>query len=120
MANRPAADASIPRKGSTPAATRSFHATYAPTTTNAPWATLMTFMTPQTSEKPTATRANRPPWSRPLTVAWANSVTASLVLARGRPDQICFGRVLRPDRHHLSVLDLDDRHRLGHVLASVV
>src|SRR6266496_55314 len=75
-------------------------------------------MTPHTRENPTATRANSPPWRRPETVAWANwAILASLASRVGGPAQ---GRLLGvpgPDGHHLAVLDLDDRHRLGDVLA---
>src|SRR3954453_2024819 len=81
------------------------------------------FMTPQTSEKPTATRASRPPSRRPYTVDWRNSVMGAVLArsaARPRPLELRRRLVLRVDRRDVAVLDLDDRHRLRHILTPVV
>src|SRR5215217_995330 len=86
--------------------------------TNAPWARLTMFITPQTSENPTATSASRPPWSSPLTVAWRNWVIAGR--SAGRPLQLRLRLIGRVDRHRLPVLDLDRGHRLVGVLAGLV
>src|SRR3954449_993380 len=81
-------------------------------TTRAPCARLTTFITPHTSENPTAIRANKPPWSSPFAVAWRNVVTSEPGPFR-LADRLAGG----VDRDVFLVLDLDHRHRLGHVLA---
>src|SRR6266540_7565587 len=81
------------------------------------------FITPHTRENPRATRANSPPWRRPLMVAWRNWVKRRplpLSERRGGPLQRCAVRALGPHRHCLAVLDLDHRHRLVDVLPLAV
>src|SRR5262245_32924120 len=83
--------------------------------TNAPCARLTMFITPHTSEKPTATSASSPPCSSPFTVAWRNLVIA----ARSAPWPLQVGLCLLvgEHRHRLAARDLDRRHRLVGVLA---
>src|SRR5215213_3981167 len=78
------------------------------------------FITPQTSEKPTATSASSPPWSSPLTVACRNCVIAGGRSAAGGPLELRLRLLGRVDRHGLAVLDLDRGHRLVGVLAGLV
>src|SRR3954452_24386143 len=49
---------------------------------NAPWATLMMFMTPKISVRPLAMRAYTPPISRPSATACTNWVTEFLLRVR--------------------------------------
>src|SRR3954454_12849131 len=117
----------MPRNGSSPTRSFSSYATYAPVSTNAPWARLTTFITPQTRENPTATRPKMQPCSRPYNVACKNWLTTE---PPGRPVQECshdtreldrtLRRVARPDRDRLATLDLDHGHLLGDVLTLVV
>src|SRR3954453_1909751 len=78
------------------------------------------FITPHTSEKPTATSASRPPCSSPLTVAWRNCVIAGRRSAARGPLELRLRLVAGVDRHRLAVRDLDRGHRLVGVLAGLV
>src|SRR5215216_6850891 len=56
-------------------------------------------------------------------VDWRNSVTGALLArlaARPRPLELRLRLILGVDGGHLAVLDLDGRHRLGHVLTALV
>src|SRR4029450_2723544 len=106
------------RNGSSPRESCRRSATYAPPSPNAPCARLTTFITPQTREKPTAISASSPPCRRPYNVACRNwDMSSPVPLPDCRPRHRRLGRVLRPHRHSLAVLDLHDAHRLGDVHA---
>src|SRR4030081_263812 len=88
---------------------------------NAAWARLMMFTMPQTSEKPSPSRARMQPWSSPLMMCWRKS-RAGLPTAPGnhRPQRFGLGDVRWPNRGAVTVLPLLDDHRLGGVDPTLV
>src|SRR5207248_2946554 len=82
--NNASAVGSMATNGSSPRARFSSYAKYAPASTNAPWARLITFITPHTREKPTAISASSPPCSSPYTVACRNWLMPAPRSARRR------------------------------------
>ncbi len=65
----------IPASGSIPSWSQSVKARKAPRIRRAPWAMLITFITPKISVSPDANSAYTPPISNPKAVSWMNSVT---------------------------------------------
>src|SRR5919199_2744462 len=71
--NSAGATSSVQRSGSSPACSVSSSARYAPSTTSSPCTRLISRITPNTSDRPSAVMANSPPSSAPETSAVRNS-----------------------------------------------
>src|ERR671915_2093011 len=68
----------IEASGSRPVSRHSDQVMKAARIKNAPWAMLITFITPKISVRPAASSAYTPPIRRPSMSAWRNSVTGRL------------------------------------------
>src|SRR4051794_31130772 len=122
--NSAGATSTIVTSGSIPVCWVSSRARYAPSTTSSPWTRLISFITPNTSDRPSAVMANSPPSSAPETSAVRNSCPVGIVTclcarrARHREQEVAGLDFLgRADDDRLAALPLVlDELQLGGVL----